>query len=493
MSGGLSQSIFNGWTSIACSLMGLVSPVAALNYARSRQVLLSYRTDYKASSRRGPNAKWNPSRDSADAMIRRDRDLAVARSRELVRDSEHVSGALRRICNNVVFKGIWPQISASKALDIKLCRKLEKVFKKWAMVVDYDGIQRLILRHLWQDGEILVHYFPDPTFIKKGVVPLGIELIETDQLDRMIDGELGGGNYARHGIEYDSYGHKTAYHILPVYPGDGCIYRGDSRRIPAEQIEHIFERERASQSRGMPWLTTIVMTMHDFEDYQNSERIAARLMASFAYFVYNTTPGMSGKGFPGAENGSGLPKYLTGPGQILDVPAGKQVEAQQYNRPGDSYESFSKNTLKGASAGVGASYESFSNDYSDASYSSARSATLEERRGYEVLQWLLNKKINNPTFTRFWSFLFLSGAYADLPAEPEVSWLNPGWSWVDPTKDANAAKTELLDLKTVSRREICARQGRDLDDVVNDLAHENEMLKEKGLLGEHYADEAQEE
>lgn len=486
----LGGKIYAGWTSLACGFLGVVSPVAALNYAAGRDAFLSY----KSATRKGANAKWRPSKDSADNLIRKDRDLTVSRCRDLVRNSEHVAGALQRVCDNVIYKGILPQAACRKVsgdLDQKKNSKLEKIYKKWAKKVKLSELQALVLRHLWSDGEILVHTFPDPTLLESGVVPLGIELLETDQLDRLIHGELSGGNFARHGIEYNSYGHAVAYHILPVHPGDGNFtrYSGNSTRIPAGQILHIFKRERASQTRGMPWLSVIAMTMHDFEEYQNSERIAARLMSSFAYFVQRQTPGATGGQIPGMGQGGqagisgALPKYLTQPGQILDVPYGVEVKAQQYDRPGDTYESYSKGTLKGASVGANVSYETLSNDYKEASYSSARDGKLTERRGYEVLQKFVNDRFDDPVFDKFITFLRLSGLFPGvLPTEVEVSWLNPGWTWIDPLKDSKASEIEVDSLGITTRRELCAKQGKDYDEVVTQREREQQDLIAKGLL-----------
>ena len=64
----------------------------------------------------------------------------------------------------------------------------------------------------------------------------------------------------------------------------------------------------------------------------------------------------------------------------------------QYNSNANSFEAFTKGMNRKASAGMLMSYENFSNDFSTATYSSARSATLEERRGYRVQQDILIRK-----------------------------------------------------------------------------------------------------
>ena len=50
----------------------------------------------------------------------------------------------------------------------------------------------------------------------------------------------------------------------------------------------------------------------------------------------------------------------------------------------------------------------------------------------------------------------------------------------DPVKDANAAQTRVK-LGIISRRELCAEEGRDFDETVTALAEEKQMLEEAGL------------
>ena len=64
-----------------------------------------------------------------------------------------------------------------------------------------------------------------------------------------------------------------------------------------------------------------------------------------------------------------------------------------------------------------------------------------------------------------------------------MNWQLPGWSWVDPAKDA-AASEKNLQLKLVSRTELCAEQGRDFGEVLARLSEEKRMIEEAGLSPE---------
>lgn len=54
------------------------------------------------------------------------------------------------------------------------------------------------------------------------------------------------------------------------------------------------------------------------------------------------------------------------------------------------------------------------------------------------------------------------------------------WAWVDPEKEANASE-KLISLSLASRTEIAASQGRDFEDIVDELEQERLLLEAAGL------------
>ena len=65
-------------------------------------------------------------------------------------------------------------------------------------------------------------------------------------------------NEIRMGVEFDVWGRRIAYYFIKpnlnmmVGLGIASNYSGDRERIPAEQILHIFKRQQAGQTRGVP-------------------------------------------------------------------------------------------------------------------------------------------------------------------------------------------------------------------------------------------------
>ncbi len=501
---GIRRRAYDAVTSLVCGTLGLFSPMRAAFYRHGRDVLRTY----VAGELSGPNQRWQPRNKSADSEIRRAAKWITARARDQVQNNGYISGAIDKICNNVVRQGIRPQAAfrlPDGQPDTGLNGRVELLWRRWARYADITGhdsvaaMQRLILRHVWIDGEVLIHRVWDNS--RKGLVPLGLEVIECDLLDAMVDGPLANGNIGRRGIEVDPHtGRPVAYHLLDHHPGDYLFLgaSGVSRRIDAADIIHVYDRRRASQTRGISWLAAIIMEAYDLSEYKSIERIGAKLAAAFGVFVKTNFPDLPGAGIglPGgaaaqqsADTGVGwgdLPDYID-PGRIQKLPYGASIDIAEHKRPGTQYEPYVRDSVRGMSTGVGMSYESFSNDRSSSSYSSGRDGSLENRLSYGGQQFFLNEKCNNRLWAWFMEAAWLAGmlpelrgyALDPLPFHEAVTWQNPGWTWVDPLKDSKAAEQGIENV-TTTRTRINAQQGDDWDETVD------EAIREEMKLGRLY-------
>lgn len=488
---------YDAFTALVGGTISLVSPGRAARYRYGRE---SYRT-YVAGQADGANQNFKPRNKSADSEIKRAHKLVLARARDQAQNNSYISGAINKICNNVVRNGIRPQFNIKKKsiIDTATNKALEKLWARWAKYADISGddsfasLQRLILRHLWVDGEILIHRVFDDSL--KGIVPLRLEIIECDHLDTRVDGIMTNGNLARRGIEYDKLtGAKVAFHILDQHPGDISYTgrQGASRRISADDMIHVFDRERASQTRGISWFVAIIMESYDLSEYKATERIGARLAAAFGVFVKSNYPDMGGTmgglgltpGETSAAPGWGdLPKYMES-GRIQGLPQGTDITVASHNRPGTQYEPFVRESVRGQSTGTGMSYESYSNDYTAASYSSARSASLEERLSYGHQQTFLNEKVNAKVLSWFMDAAFVAGltpplpgyGFDPLPYKEAHSWQTPGWAWVDPLKDSSAADKGIANV-TTTRTKTASQKGDDWEEILDEAIREEEALR----------------
>lgn len=496
----ISRKLYDTVTALAAGLLAPFSPRRALLYRRQRD---AYRT-FAAGELAGPNQNFSPRVRSADAEIKRGIKHVVARCRDQAQNNPSIRGAIRRIANNAVRRGIRPQFqfrAADGAMDTATNQAWERLFGRWARYADLTGklsywrMQRLGLSQMWSDGGFFAHRSFDTSI--PGVCPLRLELIERDHLDTTVDGLQANGNIARQGKEFDGTGRCVAYHLHRHHPGD---YQGGgagsrSVRYDARDIIDVYDRERISQTMALPWLVAVVMESYNLEEYRDYVKIAAKLEAAFSLFVKSSFPDLGHPGIgiqqvPGQQAASewpaswaDMPDYIE-PGRIQALPYGTDIVAAGHNRPGSQYEPYVKESRRTQSAGLGMSYEAYANDHSDASYSSTRSGALEERLSYDGMQLFINEELNEKVAAWFVEAAWMAGlnpqpmpdfAWNPWPWLEAVSHQDPGWTWVDPLKDGQASKLRVETVLTTRRREAAA-QGQDFDELLTEAMEEETLL-----------------
>lgn len=483
------MGFYSGITKGITALVGILSPSSALRYAEHHRALASM-LGYGGADRSGANARWMPRDGNINIRNAKDRKMLQARARQLADDNPHVSGALLRIIQNVIRGGIKPQsqIMRGGKLHTAANDAVEADFCAWEQKTQFYDFQALALRHLWTDGGCIAHWFVRPDYAKEGIVPLGIEMLDIDALDESVTGTLSNGNRAFHGVEINVYGDIVALHIQNVDIFSGfSAHLGETRRIETTHCTLIMRQDRIGQVLPVSWMHAVIQTMHNLGEYQQSEQIAARLQAAFGVFVVLPPEQFEGN----MPNGSPIQPALTGgvdtlgrlvngeefigQGRMDVLPAGADIKTAKVDRPGNNYAPYVKSTTRGVSAAFGMSHEAFSNDYSEASYSSVRQAVLEERITYVEMQKLIIKKLCIPVF-KAWAQarMLLRGGTCPIA----VRWQKPAWGWVDPVKDANAAKTK-LEMGVITRRIICEEMGYDFDEIERQRQQEKDLDNEQ--------------
>ena len=475
--------------------IGLFSPARAIRYQYTRGMLEKFaKRGYAAGRMRGPDQGWTPQNLSADVELRIDASRVLARSRDLVRNDEYVAGAFRTWAANVVGTGIVPQANASRAdgsPDDEFNAAAEKLFGLWAKAEKYYQKQKLIAKHLFQDGELLLlPYFKDHG---RGLPPIGIQLVECDQLSNFLDGQpVAGGGIIRRGVEVNMQGEAVAYYVLDYHPGDLYNYNSNYqyRRIPAGEVLHIFDQDRISQGRGIPLVTPIIMRAYARSEYQNTEMTGARVAAAMTVFKKREIPDYESAspvvGARTALNNSTALEYLEA-GRIETLAPGESIEIASHNRPGNTYEPFMAANLRGEAMGLGMTYESYSGDYTSATFSSARAAASEERRRYKTVQELIIEDSCNPIWNRFvrdsvaLGLLKAPGFLSDPERYLSVIQVPPGWDWAgNPVQEVAAAENEIA-IGTNTRTRISAAKGRDFEENLRQLAREQALADELGI------------
>lgn len=422
---------------------------------------------------------WGLSSSGPNAAIGESLTNLRSRSRELVRNNPWVANGFRSLASNLIGCGITPRWRLE---DAELKQKIQEKWLAWTNEADFDGqtdfygLQMLIAQTLMQSGEALVRIVSLPLQDKK-TIPLSLQVLEPDFLADDYDRVLVNGNKIQLGIEYNRRGKRVAYHLYQSHPGENNLGQAQTVRIPAQDILHIYRLERPGQSRGVPWVSSVLLKLRELDQYEDAELVRKKTAALFAGFITE----------PGDFNPQGARTDELGlePGILKRLAPGENVEFSEPSDVGGSYEVWIKQQLRGVAAGMGVTYEQLTGDLRGVNYSSIRAGLIEFRRQIECLQHhLIVQQLCQPIAIRWLNLAVLSGAlvipdYFDNPAKYQrIDWQPPGWDWVDPLKDIQA---EILAMQNnlKARQDIIAKYGMDAEEV--DYKISQDKFREKTL------------
>ena len=158
---------------------------------------------------------------------------------------------------------------------------------------------------------------------------------------------------------------------------------------------------------------------------------------------------------------------------------GKDIRFNQPSATG-GYGEYKRASLHTISAGFRVPYELLTGDLSQVNYSSIRAGLVEFRRMIDAVQWqLFIPMLCTPVWRWFTEAAWAAGQIPtpDVPVE----WSPPKFEAVDPQKDAMA---NLLAIRsgTMTLAEVIARQGRNPDAVLAEIAATNAKLDALGLV-----------
>jgi lambda family phage portal protein len=442
-------------------------------------------------------ADWISSTTSQDAESRLSIRILRDRSRQLERDNDYIGAALRLIENNVIGRGINFQAQVKMQRGSKLNNDIndaiEYAFEKWARkgschtggTLSFKDIERLVIRSIARDGDVLVRMIKRP--FGKSKVPFALELIEADQLDDMMNQVAKDGqNEIRMGVERDSWGRPVAYHIREGHPGDtfGMSQSNTSlrRRIPAEEIIHLFVSNRIGQTRGIPWFHTAMVSLKHLNGYQEATIVKARAEAAQMGFIKTPAGEMPNDG---QQNGDYVQEFS--PGTIRKLNDGEDIVVPNMGNSVGNYDPFVRSVLRGISSGIGQSYESISKDYSQSNFSSSRLALADVRDNWKALQRWIVEQFHQPVFEAWLDMAVLSGELK-LPAyetKPEayqcIKWKPRGWSYIDPQAEIRANK-EAIRSGMTTLTDVVSELGYDIEEVFQQRKRELELAEEMDLI-----------
>lgn len=424
-------------------------------------------------------ANWYPNNSSINSLLTSNLQTLRNRSHDIVRKNPYAFNAIESIVSNCIGTGIKPQ---SKAKDAEFRKRIQELWLRWtdesdaAGICDFYGLQSLVLRSVIECGECFVRIKIDK---RNATVPLKLQVLEAEHLDTSKDYPLPNGNVIKSGIEFDKNGKRVAYYLYKEHPGDSYVGRFlDSIRISAQEILHIYKPLRPGQIRGEPWLSNVLLKLHELDQYEDAELVRKKIAAMFAGFVTRVDP--DSEMF---QKDSNSELYGLEPGTMQFLDPGEDIKFSNPADVGNTYEAFIKQQLRAISVGLGITYEQLTGDLSGVNYSSIRAGLLEFRRRCTALQHnLIVFQLCRPVWNKFIELAVLSNAIK-IPHDTEfaaVKWIPQGFAWVDPLKEQNA-QMNAVRCGFKSRAEVVSELGYDVEEIDEEIFHDNERAKKMGL------------
>jgi lambda family phage portal protein len=472
------------------TIIEYVSPVSALRRATARNVLAHYEAAKPSRQR-----KFNRDQSSPNQLVQKGAVALRTQARHLERNHDLARGIIRAFVNNVVGPqgiGIEPQPrNADGTINTVYADALRNAYKDWQKLPEvtqtytFSQSQRVMCRTWLRDGEGFTQLLTGRvTDLDHGTrVPFSIEMFEAD----LIPMDYDDGEKIRQGIERNAWGKKIAYHVYKKHPGepDGYTLRSDTKRVPATNILQIASLERIGQLRGVSEFASVITRLEDVKDYEESERIAAKVAASLTAYVKRGSPEL----YEPQVDSEGNPiqrDISLSPGSVIDSLAiGEEIGLIDSKRPNPNALTWRQGQLRAVASGVGASYSTISRAY-DGTYSSQRQELVEQWINYAILADEFVAMFVQPIWEQFVLAAHLSSV-VPIPQGMTVDQANDclyvgqNMPWIDPLKEA-AAWNSLVRDGFASEVEVIRKRGQNPLDVLEQIDEWRKKAAEKGLI-----------
>ena len=472
-------------------LIGWLSPAAAVRRAQARSVLAYYEAARPDRLRKNRRATASANDDVQRAGVPM-RQIA----RQLEQNYDLAGGVLSTLVVNIVGAngiGVEPQPrQLDGSIHAPLARQLMELHQEWRKRPevtgqhDWPSAERILARTWLRDGEALVQCISGqvPGLAHATRVPFSLELLEADYLP--ID--LNQGSIVQ-GVELNTWGAPVAYHLYKADPSDSlaALSASATKRVPASRMLHIKLAQRIRQVRGVSVFASVLNRFDDLKDYEESERIAAKIAASMAAYIKKGAPDLFE---PQPSEGASPRQMQFRPGMVFDdLRPGEDIGMIDTNRPNPNLETYRSGQLRAIAAGTGPTFSSVARKY-DGTYSAQRQELIEGYAVYSTMAAEFIARVSRPVYEQFVAAAIASGA-VQLPADVrpdtvlDATYMPPAMPWIDPKKEAEAWSI-LEDRCYASGPEIIRKRGGNPLDV---LEQQGRWLREKAAEGvPHNAD-----
>lgn len=486
------------------------------------------------------NFLYSPSLTSANREILPHRDKAVANAREADRNQPLISAGIDFRAINTVGANLRLQylpnweamgIDADSDVAIEFIQNVENEFSLWAedhrLLCDaqrqgqFGALMLLSCRECFgTEGEtlIIVRYDEERMDKYSARYATFVEVVSCDRLSNpdtytaTPDGPLIVG-----GKELDEYGAAVAFHVERSHRDENRTGERKWDRVVRETDfgrpvgVHFFFRSRAGMQRNMPAIIRSLRNVKMLDRFDDATLQRAVIRAILSIFVESeaTSEEMLTKLSTQTPGGGSNPladlwdkrfglyeeMALAADGVRIPVlPPGDKITMASSGDDAPDNSDFRSAFLRSMARELHLTYEQFSGDYSETTFSSARAAVIDSWRLVTVDRILFTQHTVLQCFSAWLEELWVRGDeigfdwpaalpdfYENQTAYCQAEFRGPGMGWVDPEKDVNAAGKRVEQAFTSPTGEA-ANQGQDFRDNIDQIARDRAYAKRKGIF-----------
>ncbi len=450
---------------------------------------------------------WIPRRLFSADQEAREREDIVARSINLINDDPNAAGIIDTFATTIIGAGLRPNptlnfdvlgITRDQSKDLETRQKL--IYKIWAMSADSGGrmtdgeIQHLKCRCLFGMGESLelIHMRDSyrPYYLTSQVInPLRLKT----PTDKKSNTDI------RQGVEINKYGEPVAYWIKKA--GKNNEFLGDNSenfvRIPARNghrwlVLHDFITKDPEQFRGYPLLSPAIRFFRDLSDLLGAELASNVVTAALSIFVETNNPyGTANNALP-TNYGNPATKedrrQEIAPGEIWYGTSGQKPHLLSADRPGNTFDPFTKLIKKSMSMPTGIPYPVLFKDIDGVSFAGFRSAMLEAWRVYDYHRRRIGQKDCQKKYTMLMEEAYLRGElkipqfYTRMHIATSAEWFGAPKGDIEPYK---AFKTDMMKFQAGAKsmeKIIIEDGGAGFLETIGQIEEERNVMMDKGIL-----------
>ena len=439
---------------------------------RERPQVKVVRGRYDAAQTNADNAKhWKAAEFlSADAEASSEiRKILRTRARYEIGNNSYARGIVLTLANDSV--GIGPRLQMLTENE-EANRRIEQDFMLWSKQIGLAEKLRTVRMARCQDGEAFILLAQNPNLPNENV-KLDLQLIEAD---RVTEDKFNSDPNCVDGVAFDEFGNPKSYRVLKYHPGgEYAACEDEGRDISAENMIHIFRADRPGQHRGVPEITPALPLFAQLRRFTLAVLSAAEAAADFAGILYTDAPA-NGE----ADSVDALDTIQLERNMLLTMPGGWKMSQLDPKQPATTYAEFKHEILNEIARCLNMPYNIAAGNSSGYNYASGR---LDHQTYYKAVRvdqaFTENVVLDRILAPWLREYSLAQGLEIEAGEQPHT-WFWDGMEHVDPAKEASAQETKLNN-RTTSLAAEYARQGKDWETEIRQIAKEKKLMKELGV------------